>query len=358
LRCRGRRFLESCFLRRSFTRQRTAPLKMFEEDEVSGFDLLVEDSGTCPVFALPAQWSAEERQVGYLSVTILQPQEGSEAASHANGIPLVTFHDIGLSASTCFASFFAYAHAGGGCPEVYAASAHYHITAPGCVPDAPTLPASFPYQSFADLGTMVNAALGELDVRRAIGLGAGAGSSVIAHAARAEPRLWAGLVLVSPLFNASGYLERGLAVADGAYMRGLGLGGRVKERFLRRWLSPQAIDERDELVSVLDASVDRLNASNVARFMQAEAWRDGLVEHLREIKAKVMLVTGRESTLRQDTADYFSQLDPSRTSWLDVPESGGLVHEEMPERIGTGLSLFLQGFGTYDRAPTLAFKYN
>lgn len=327
------------------------------DDKVTGFDIVVEDSGTSPVFALPAQWTCEEKQVGDLSVTVVQPLQGSEAASHANGIPIVTFHDVGLSASTCFASFFAYAHAAGGCPELYAASAHYHMTAPGCASDAPTLPASHPYQSFADLGGLANSALKELGVTRAIGLGVGAGSSVVAEAARAAPRLWAGLVLVSPLLSASGYLERGLAAADGAYVRGLGLGGRVKDRFLRRWLSPEAVESQNELVAVLDASVDRLNASNVARYMQAEAWRDGLSGHLREIKSKVMLVTGRESQLREDTANGFSELDPTRTSWVDVPGAGGLVHEEVPDRVGTALSLFLQGFGTYDPKPTIAAKY-
>lgn len=317
-------------------------------DEVtSDFNLVVEDSGTSPVFALPAQWYSEEKTIGDLTVTVVQPQKGSEAAKHANGIPIVTFHDVGLSASTCFASFFTYSHAAGGCPDLYAACAHYHMTAPGCAPDAPSLPATFPFKSFVDLGADVNAALKELGATRAIGLGAGAGASVVAEAARAAPRLWAGLVLVSPLLSASSYYERGLAAADGMYVRGLGLGGRVKERFLARWLSPATIDSRCDVVTILDASVDRLNAGNVLRYMAAEAWRDGLVEHLRAIKAKVMLVTGRESLLREDSAENFSVLDPTRTTWVDVPGAGGLVHEEVPERVAQGLSLFLQGFGVY-----------
>lgn len=324
-----------------------------EADEVAldDFDLVVEGSGTSPVFALPAGWCSAERTVGSLTVTVVEPVAGSEAAKTSNGIPIVTFHDVGLSASTCFASFFTFAHAAGGCPELYGASAHYHVTAPGCAPDAPSLPASFPFKSFGELGADVNAALGELGVRRAIGLGAGAGASVLAESARGAPRLWAGLVLVSPLVSASGYFERGVAVADGAYVRGLGLGGRVKERFLRRWLSQETIDGRREVVSVLDASVDRLNAGNVVRYMEAEAWRDGLVGHLREIKAKVMLVTGRESMAREESADNFCELDPERTTWVDVPGAGGLVHEEVPERVAKGLSLFLQGFGVYERAP-------
>jgi pimeloyl-ACP methyl ester carboxylesterase len=321
---------------------------------MDGFDLIVEKSGSSPLFLLPPQWTSEERAVGDLTVTVVAPESGSAAAAKARGIPLVSFHDLGLSASTCFAAFFTYAHAGGACPEVYAASAHYHVTAPGCAPDAPSLPAERPFQSLVDLGAAVNEALAEFGVRRAIGFGVGAGSSVMAEAARAAPTKWAGLVLVSPLFHASGFVERGLAAADGAYVRGLGLGGRVKDRFLRRWLSPAVLEGESELVAVLDASVDRLNAGNVARYMQAEAWREGLAGHLGEIDAKVLLVTGRESALRQDTADCFSQLNPAQTSWLDVPDVGGLVHEEAPDRVARALSLFLQGFGAYHDRTALA----
>lgn len=327
-------------------------MAMAADEVTSDFDLVVEDGGTSPLFALPAGWCSVEKTVGALTVTVVEPQAGSAATKTANGIPIVTFHDVGLSASTCFASFFTFAQAAGGCPDLYAASAHYHVTAPGCAPDAPSLPASFPFKSFGDLGGDVNAALAELGVRRAIGLGAGAGASVLAEASRAAPRLWAGLVLVSPLLSPSSYYERGLAMADGAYVRGLGLGGRVKERFLKRWLSPTTLDSQCDLVTTLDASIDRLNAGNVVRYMDAEAWRDGVIEHLREIKAKVMLVTGRESLLREDSAENFSELDPTRTTWIDVPGVGGLVHEEVPERVAQGLSLFLQGFGVYAPSAT------
>jgi pimeloyl-ACP methyl ester carboxylesterase len=312
------------------------------------FDLVVEDRGSVPLFALPDGWASSDHTVGDVSVTVVAPIPDSPAAKRSHGIPVVTFHDIGLSASTCFAAFFSYAHAGKACPEIYAASAHYHITAPGHAPDAPALPASTPFKSFQDLARCVNEVLVHFDVRRAIGLGVGAGASVLTHAALEKPRVFAGLILVSPLFYASSYAERAYAGVDNVTVRGLGLGGHVKERFLGRWLGQETLDSNHDLVAVLNDNLDRLNAGNVSRFMQAEAWRDDLAGRLGVVKAKVLLITGRQSTLRADTDSCFSLFPPAQTSWIDVQEGGALVLEEHPERATEGIRLFMQSFGAYE----------
>lgn len=320
-----------------------------DSDDFDDFQVTVEQHGATPLFALPKDWTSEDREVAGLTVTVVAPTPGTAAFSAAHGVPLVTFHDVGLSASTCYAPFFTYCQASGTCPEVYASAAHYHITAPGCMPDAATLPAEPPAATLTELGAAVNAAMAELGVRRAVGLGTCAGANVMFEAARAAPRVWAGLVLESPFFYASGYLERARSVTDGLFLRGLGLGGRVKERFLQRWLAPATLEDNSELAGTLDASLDRLNVENVGRYMQAEAWREAIVPYLRNgIRAKVLLVSGRESYSRAGCEECFSQFDPEHTSWLDVPDVGGLVHAEAPDQVAQSLKLFLCGFGRYE----------
>lgn len=311
------------------------------------FDLVVEERGRAPMFALPNNWNSEDHVVGHVTVTVVAPISGTVTERKASGIPLVTFHDVGLSASTCFASFLAYAHAGNACPEIYASSGHYHITAAGHAPDSPMLPSDFEFQSLAEIGRDVVDVLDHFNISRAVGFGVGAGASVLLHAAILRPSNLVGLILVSPLLYPAGYAERALAKLDGMFVRGLGLGRRVKDRFLSRWLSQQTLDDNHDLVAVLDDSIDRLNAANVVRYMEAEAWRDDLTSHLKEIKAKVLLITGKESMIRDHTANCFSMLDPTKTSWLDVPIGGSLVHEEHPDQVARGISLFLQGFGIY-----------
>lgn len=313
------------------------------------FDLVVEEAGSSPQFALPEGWACEERMVGDLTVTTVAPLPDSAAKRHANGLPIVTFHDVGLSASTCFASFFNYAHTSGTCPEAYSASAHYHITAAGCAPDAPALPVDHPYQSFEQLGKAVLLVLDAIGAKRIVGFGVGAGASVLVHAALVQPKSFAGLVLVSPLLRASGYAERAYSRMDGAVFRGLGLGRRLKDRFLRRWLAPETIEENSELVAVLDDSLDRLNGGNVARFMEAEAWRDSLVDGLRSVPGKVLLFAGKGAELHlRDASEHFAHMDPAKTAFVDVPGAGSLVHEEHPDQVARALALFLQGFGAVE----------
>lgn len=311
------------------------------------FNLVVENDGRAPVFALPSGWRSTEYTVGSLTVTVVAPVAGTDAQRRANGLPIVTFHDVALSASTCFASFFSYAHASGSCPEIYASAGHYHITAAGHAPDSPVLPASFAFQSLSEIGNDVTAVLDRFNLSRVVGFGVGAGASILLHTAMLRPAAVTGLILVSPLLYASSYAERALSKLDGLFVRGLGLGRRVKDRFLTRWLSQQTLDANHDLVAVLDDSMDRLNASNVVRLMEAEAWREDLTHHLKEIQAKVLLITGKESLIREHTANCFSMLDPSKTSWIDVQVGGALVHEEHPDQVARGISLFLQGFGVY-----------
>lgn len=321
-----------------------------DPDEVA-FDLAVGGDASSAVFPLPMDWYSESEYVGDMHVTAIRPNPGTSAELRANGLPLVTLHDVGLNAQACFASFFSCAHNGEACPEVYSASAHYHLTAPGHTPGAPSLGASASGRTFESLADSVVEVLERFHVRRAIGIGAGAGASVLLHAALARPNVLQGLVLVSPLLQASGYAERGVAALNSATTRGLGLGRRAKDRLLTRWLSPQALDENHDLVTTFDDTLDRLNVQNMMRFMEAEAWRTDLASKLSDIKAKVLLVTGKESPLRIHTADCFSMFDPARTSWLDVEAASSLVMEEHPERVAKALRLFLQGFGPISISP-------
>jgi pimeloyl-ACP methyl ester carboxylesterase len=312
------------------------------------FGVVVEDRGHTPTFSLPADWSCEQHSLADLNVTVVAPVPGTAAAHAAYGLPLMTFHDVGLNAATCFASFFAYAHRGGACPVLYNATGHYHVTAPGHGLGAPDLPPESSYLTFEELAQRVRKVVEHFKLKRVIGLGVGAGASVLVHAALELKREFAGLILVSPLFEASGYIERGLALINMPYLRGLGVGPRDKDRFLARWLAPETIETNHDLVAALDENLDRVNVKNVVMFMHAESWRSGLRQRLSSLQSKVLLFTGRESPLRFHTADCYSIIDPSRVSWIDITGGGSLVLEEFPDRVATGISLFLQGFGMYE----------
>jgi protein NDRG1 len=288
-----------------------------------------------------------QHSVGYLTVTLVAPVPESSASRSAYGLPLLTFHDVGLTAATCFASFFSYAHRGGSCPELYHATGHYHVTAPGHILGAPDLAAGNAHTSFEALAEQVIAVVEHFRLKRVIGFGVGAGASVLVHAALALERRIAGLILVSPLFQASGYVERAFATFNMPYLRGLGVTRRDKDHFLARWLAPETLETNHDLVAVLDDNLDRVNIRNIVLYMQAEAWRSDLKRRLPSLQSKVLIFTGRESPLRYHTADSYASINPSRASWIDVTGGGSLLLEEFPDHASTGISLFLQGFGVY-----------
>lgn len=310
--------------------------------EEPAFDIAVESVGTSSTLAVPPGWTSSTHKVGAVTV---EAHVHPTPTTKSLGPPVITVHDVGMNAPSCFGSFFAFCRtAEAKCPELDSAAAHYHLTAPGHEPDAPTLPSS----DAIDIDTLVRAAgevIDRFELPRAIGFGVGIGAAVMLRAAIQKNVTFAGLILISPLIEPAGIVEKMTVGADGMFSRGFGLGlsRRAKDRFLWRWLRDDTRDLNFSLVQNLEDGLDRLNPANLTRFLAADSWRDDITQDLKSIKAKVLLVTGKESALRHHSADRFHQFDPEHASWLDVQECGSLVHEEYPEQMAQSVSLFMQG---------------
>lgn len=310
--------------------------------EEPAFGIAVESVGASSTLTVPPGWTSSTHKVGAVTV---EAHEHPTPTTKSLGPAIITVHDVGMNAPSCFGPFFSFCRTTTAkCPELDSAAAHYHLTAPGHEPDAPTLPSSEPI----DIDTLVRAVeevIERFELTRVIGFGVGIGAAVMLRAAMAKNTTFAGLILISPVIEPAGVLERMSVGADGLFSRGFGLGlnRRTKDRFLWRWLRDDTRDYNFSLVQSLEDGLDRLNSANLSRFLAADSWRGDITHSLNDIKAKVLLVTGKESALRYHSADRFHQFDPERTSWLDVQECGSLVHEEHPEQMAQSVSLFLQG---------------
>lgn len=315
------------------------------DDDITGlgFEVVVEHQGNAAAFDVPDGWTYEEHVVNDVVVQAIAP---NRAHTRALGFPIITFHDIAMNAPLCFSTFFSYCRTSGICPQLDAAYAHYHLTAPGHLPDAATAPTSTSFEIDALAKTVVEV-IERFQLRRVIGIGFGVGSTILTQAALALPKVVAGLVLVCPLFYAATFIERAFTSVDAYYTRGVGLGRRTKDRFLERWLSQETRDSNFDLTQAVEDELDRLSTPNMARFVLAEVRRPDLAGKVGQLQSKVMLVTGKESPLRFHTDDAFSSFNPENVSWLDVADKGSFVLEEAPERVARGLSLYLQGFPEY-----------
>lgn len=306
------------------------------------FGVSVESEGASSSLHIPPGWTSFSVRLDAAQVDIY---EHPTPTNKSLGPPIITVHDAGMNAASCFGSFFAFCRTPeAGCPELDAAAAHYHITAPGHEPDAPTLRPDEPLS----VDTLVRNVLTVVDrynLSRVTGFGVGIGAAVLVRAALQRNTKFAGLIMISPLLEPAGVVEKMSVGADGMLSRGFGFGlsRRTKDRFLWRWLKDETREENPTLVQSIEDGLDRLNASNLTRLLTADCWRDDITAELKSIKAKVLVITGKESALRHHAAERFHEFDPEHSSWLDVHDSGSLVHNEYPEQMAQSLSLFLQG---------------
>lgn len=198
------------------------------------------------------------------------------------------------------------------------------------------------------MSALVRAVISLIDrfsIRRVVGFGIGLGAVVLLRAAAAIPPKFCGLVLVSPMIAPSSMPERVSTSIDGFFSNqfSLGLTRRIKDQFLSRWLSDAIKAENFGVVNAVEEDLDRRNPNNVLRILAEDTGRGDASQIISQITARVLLVTGKESSLHFHVADYINEFNAQNSSWLDVPDVGSLVHDEAADRVAKPLALFLQG---------------
>ena len=118
---------------------------------------------------------------------------------------IITFHDIGQNHVSAFQSFL-------NCTEMAPILQYftiYHIDAPGQQEGAVQLPETFLYPSIDDLAEMVSDVVTHFKLRSFVGLGIGAGASILCRYGLKYPKLVDGLLLVNCFSGKSGWVEWG-----------------------------------------------------------------------------------------------------------------------------------------------------
>ncbi|KAI0567231.1 NDRG family protein [Gracilaria domingensis] len=307
------------------------------------FNVVVESQPGVQTLEVPHDWTTDTFLVRDVTVQVhIRPRESGKTV----GPPILTFHDVGQNAAIAFGPFFSNfrrVH-----PHIDTASAHYHLTAPGHLPDEPDCGANVGF-GVDDMVSAVLELIDRMQIPRLVAFGIGLGAAVLVQAAATRPKAFAGLILISPVFHPATRFERLGTSVEGFFSKNLGFGltQRTKDRFLYRWLSDDIRESNFSVSQSLEEGLDRLNSRNVLRFFETDMWRTGVEQCISDVKAKVLLITGKESALREHTADLFASFDPETTSWVDIIDSGSLAHDEFPEKVAESVSLFLQGFTGY-----------
>ncbi|KRX81928.1 Protein NDRG1, partial [Trichinella sp. T6] len=264
---------------------------------------------------------------------------------------IVTFHDLGLSANPCFQSFFHFSEMS----VISEKFCVYHINAPGQEEDAEPLPENYIYPTMDELAVVVENVVDHFKLKTFIGFGVGVGANVLARYALKNAKRVDALILVNCVCTAPGWIEWGYQKANIYYLKNRGMTSLTIDYLMWHHFGRNLDQYSSDLVSSYKQYFTRLhNPRNLAAFIMSYLRRTDL--NIRRegptIECPVLQIVGSGSPHINDTVELNSKLDPTKSNWMKVSDSSGLVLEEKPEKVTEAILLFLQGEG---HLPSLSY---
>ncbi|KAK2155057.1 hypothetical protein LSH36_250g01036 [Paralvinella palmiformis] len=272
---------------------------------------------------------------------------------------IITYHDIGLNSVTCFQGFFNYADF----QPILKHFCVYHISAPGQSEGALPLPqgglknsesanlldrvtacddptligaakkrASYQYPSLDQLAEMLLPVVQNYGMKSFIGFAVGAGANILARFALNHPEKVDGLCLINCTASKAGWSEWGYQKWNSWYLKGGNVTAGIEDYLLWHWFGKKTMFENYDLIMTYCEYIKAINPQNLALFIESY------------IKCPVMLVAGDYSPHLDETVNMNGRMDPANSTWMKF-ESGGMVHEEAPNKLCDAFRLFLQGMG-------------
>ncbi|XP_043840641.1 protein NDRG2 [Dromiciops gliroides] len=251
---------------------------------------------------------------------------------------ILTYHDVGLNYNTCFKPLFDF----GDMQEIIKNFVRVHVEAPGMEEGAPVFPLGYQYPSLDQLAEMIPIILQYLNFSTIIGVGVGAGAYILSRFALTNPDLVEGLVLINIDCNAKGWM-------DWAAHKLTGLTSSIPEMILEHLFSQEELSGHSELVHrYRDIIMHAPNIDNVELFWNSYNNRRDLHFERRgdaTLKCPVMLVVGDQAPYEDAVVECNSKLDPTKTSFLKMADSGGQPQLTQPGKLTEAFKYFVQGMG-------------
>mmetsp|Transcript_23418 Transcript_23418/g.65775 ORF Transcript_23418/g.65775 Transcript_23418/m.65775 type:complete len:304 (+) Transcript_23418:134-1045(+) len=252
---------------------------------------------------------------------------------------VVSYHDIGLTHTGCFATFFGHP----GVRDLFQHAAILHVDCPGHESGAADVAGGVP--SLDALAEQIYAIIVHLNVKRIVGLGSGLGANVLTRFGLKYSASVSCLVLASLRCGKAGWGEW-LAEKFITYtLRSGGYNERV-ENFLLAMHMPyneERMTQEYDRLRVITTDFAALNPKNLAALMERWGQRDDIHSQLHQLRPAVLLLIGRESMVYDEmitTSTYFS---PERVDILEVADSHNLVFDEAPGALVQPIRLLFAG---------------
>lgn len=255
---------------------------------------------------------------------------------------ILTYHDLGLNYAANFQAFFNFVDM----RAILDKFCIYHVNAPGQEEGAATLPEDFTYPSMDALASQIDFVLGHFGVRSFIGFGVGAGANILARYAINNPQKVDALALINCTSTPAGWTEWLYQKINTRQLRSSGMTQGALDYLMWHHFGRSTEERNHDLSHVYKECFSHVNSVNLSMFIDSYLRRMDLdiARETKTIKVPVLNITGSLSPHVDDTVTFNGRLEPSKTSWLNISDSG-MVLEEQPSKIAEAFRLFLQGEG-------------
>jgi len=318
----------------------------------------------------------ESRSVIVQEDTVLTPHGNVHVAIQGSvGKPaIITYHDIGLNHTTQFQGFFNY-------PDMQTLLKHfsvYHINAVGQEDGAAPLPQidtaspadgqlndamtgegqqlleRYQYPTMDELAETVGHVLDFYSIKSVMGLGVGMGANVLCRFAMTNPKRVTALIILNTCGTQSGWVEWGYQKLSNRYLQKYGMNSFTQDYLVWHHFGYKTMEENLDLVNFYrDTLMKNVQPYNLALLVEAYVWRSDLGlnrdgasgNDAKKIDCPVMNVVGDNSPHIDDSMWFNGRLNPTKSNFVKFSDCGGMVLEEVPQKMSEALLLFLQGLG-------------
>ncbi|PAV71170.1 hypothetical protein WR25_07359 [Diploscapter pachys] len=263
--------------------------------------------------------------------------------------PLVTFHDLGLDSESNFQNFFQF----GSIAEFTDKFCIYNINAPGQAIDAQPLPENYVYPTMDGLAKIVHDVFEHFKLKSAVLLGVGLGANVLLRFALAHQKLADALVLVNGVSSRAGWIEWGYEKMNMRYLRQYGMTSFTVDYLMWHHFGRRIDQCSEDIVRQYRVYFQHLpNPNNLAMLIESYVNRNDIVfsrDGLNgpKLNVPVMQIVGAGSAFIEESVEINTKLDPSKSDWIKVSDSCGLVLDDRPDSVTESFILFLQGLGYF-----------
>jgi pimeloyl-ACP methyl ester carboxylesterase len=275
---------------------------------------------------------------------------------------VLTFHDLGLNHRYCFSTFFRSVAELDERKEgsILSQFCVYHIDAPGHDEEANDIDVEL---TMDGLNESIHQVVEELNIRSFVGLGVGAGATLLMRYAVQHPGSVRALMLIGPSGDAASNSEKDNYTWISRLLGWYGMSPYAKKGLTGLHFSTGSISRNVPMVQDYQDALDSFNCKNIGKFVDAYHHRQAITDgELKKLITSIpLLITAANGAgggiplmngvdrvaACEKLAKRVEKIDSTRVTWweIDKLKSGHLVTEERPQELHTQIGFFLKGLG-------------